>query len=76
MSVIITTKAWEGYISTLEEYDGAMDAVGPESFIGHGMTEQEAHDDLEQQLSEYAVEQEADRGDFLYEQMKDKRSGL
>jgi hypothetical protein len=76
MSEVIITKSWEGYIAVLEEYDGAPDAVGPESFVGHGDTAAAALVDLKEQLSDYAVDQEADRVDFLYEQMKDKRSGL
>ena len=73
---IIITQAWEGYIATLKEYDGESDTGGPESFFGVGATEQAAEDDLEQQLSDYEQDRQADLGDYLYEQMKDRRSGL
>lgn len=65
-----------GWTATLEEFDGAPDAVGPESFVGHGATEGEAVNDLEEQLGEYEAERQADYGDYLYEQQKDRRQGL
>ncbi len=65
-----------GFTAVLEEHDGAPDAVGPESFVGHGFTEDEAREDLEQQLSDYERERQADYGDYLYEQAKDRRAGL
>jgi len=69
-----------GWWATLEEYDGAPDATGPESFLGSGKTEDDARADLEAQLSEWAAEvsewaaeERAERGEWEYEQWKDRQ---
>lgn len=47
----IPTKAYD-WAATLDGYDGAPDATGIYSFVGHGETEQEAIDSLKEQIEE------------------------
>lgn len=45
---------WE---AALDGYDGAPDASGPQTMIGHGATEEEAVADLTEQLAEWEEEE-------------------
>jgi hypothetical protein len=69
---IIISYTGNGYSATIKDHDSAPDAIGPESFVGFGGTEEAAREDLEEQLSDHAQDLKADLGDFLYEQQKDK----
>jgi hypothetical protein len=48
----ITTRFNVYWMVTLESYDGAPDAKGPDSLMGWGLTEQEAVENLQEQLCE------------------------
>ena len=73
IDIVISDSGERGQVyATLEDYDGAPDAVGPTSFIGVGPTEDEAEQDLRDQLDTYAEENEADRGDYLYQKRKEE----